>query len=166
MLTGYREKNKEAIEWNWIPEEILYLNNNEWPQLYYPTPTLNLNNFNDSSILLIGSYHSFVLFKNVDYINRSALLQVSIASPEQVNIDQMMNEALSYAFKTIQLNKVYGYICTDNIKELNMMENKGFVSEAVIHNHVYWNGQLRDRTVLSLLHRDWKGGNANENSED
>jgi hypothetical protein len=166
MLTGYREKNKEAIEWNWIPEEILYLNNNEWPQLYYPTTNLHPTNIKDSNILLIGSYHSFVLFKNVDYINRSALLQVSIASPEQVNIDQIMDEALSYAFKTIQMNKVYGYICTSNTKELSFMENKGFVSEAVIPKHVYWNGQLRDRAVLSLLHRAWKDGKANEDSED
>jgi hypothetical protein len=165
MLAGYREKNKEDIEWNWIPEEILYLNNDEFPQLYYPAPDTAPAENDDSRILLIGSHHSFVLFKNVDYINRSALVQVSIASPEKVDIDQMMDEALNFAFRTIQMNKVYGYICTSNIEEISILENKGFVFEAVIPNHVYWNGQLRDRAVLSLLHRDWKDGKANEDSE-
>jgi UDP-4-amino-4,6-dideoxy-N-acetyl-beta-L-altrosamine N-acetyltransferase len=58
---------------------------------------------------------------------------------------------LDYAFKTIELNRVYLNVLATNARALSLYERLGFRHEGVMRGHVLKDGEFRDVLVMGLL---------------
>ncbi|WP_019240558.1 MULTISPECIES: hypothetical protein [Bacillus] len=107
MLMGYRGVSKRIYEWDWIPEEIISIRENN-PQIYYPKYNVSTN-VKDERLLEVPE-KAFVYYKDIDFINRRSKIQISIFDSLNLKIEDLVEESIEYAFNTLQLNRIYGFI--------------------------------------------------------
>ncbi len=62
-----------------------------------------------------------------------------------------------YAFRFLDLNRIYGYACVKNSAAIKLIEHLGFRKEGTLRNHFLFNGEYQDGVVASLLRfeLDW-----------
>jgi diamine N-acetyltransferase len=91
---------------------------------------------------------------NIDYINKHCMFNIFIA--EQSDRKRGLGSeatklALEFAFKRLNLNKVY-LRTSERFKEANGMYKKlGFVKEGVLRQHFFTNGSYEDKIMYSIL---------------
>lgn len=62
----------------------------------------------------------------------------------------------SYAFKTLNLNRVEISCAEDNLRSRALPEKLGFIKEGILRDNYYLNGRLHNLVVYSLLKSDWE----------
>ena len=60
-----------------------------------------------------------------------------------------------YGFMELGLNRIYAYFLTFNYASRRMFEKAGWSVEGVLRQDLFAHGEMRDRTVVSILKSDW-----------
>lgn len=66
-------------------------------------------------------------------------------------MQEAINAALSYGFKTMQLHSVEANVNPSNAASIKLLEKNGFMREAFFKENYYYNGKFLDSYVYSLL---------------
>jgi len=65
----------------------------------------------------------------------------------------------NYGFNAYNFNKIYLHTLSHNDPAKNLYQKLGFQHEGVLRDHVYHNGQRRDRNIMSILQTEWQDTN-------
>lgn len=96
---------------------------------------------------------------NIDYINKHCMFNIFIVHKDNRSRglgSQAANLALDFAFKRLNMNKVY-LRTSERFIEANVMYKKlGFVQEGVMRQHYYTNGAYEDKIIYSILKTEYE----------
>lgn len=110
-----------------------------------------LDKLNKKPIGLIG-------LGGIDWVNRWAYTFIKIGEQEYwgQNIATEATELLiEYAFNELNLNKLIGRVCVENIGSWTVAEKIGFILEGIQKDEFYVDGNYLDVKIYSLLKEDW-----------
>ena len=62
---------------------------------------------------------------------------------------------LDYAFKELNLNKVYAYVWENNKAMMNLNKKAGFEIEGLLRDDILSHGELRNRYIMGILRKDY-----------
>lgn len=68
---------------------------------------------------------------------------------------EVMKLILDYAFQSLNLNRVYLYVVSTNIRALKFYQKMGFEIEGTFREHVYLKGNYVDAIWLGILKKDY-----------
>lgn len=95
---------------------------------------------------------------NIDYIHRHAMLNIFIADRKNRHKGfgtETVKLILEFAFKRLNLNKVY-LRTSVRFKEANSLYTKlGFKNDGLLREHYYTNGKYEDKIIYSILKREY-----------
>lgn len=74
---------------------------------------------------------------------------------------EALSMALSWAFRTTNLNRVEAPVHPDNQPSRKLLRAVHFVEECRLRQGGYWAGQYHDMLQYSLLKADWVAANGN-----
>lgn len=93
----------------------------------------------------------------VNYVHRTAEFQIIIAPSFQGRgyARQIIDKAVNYAFKILNMNKLYLLVSDENPKAIHLYEAAGFKTEGVLIEEFFMNGQYRNAIRMYMLQRDY-----------
>lgn len=103
---------------------------------------------------LIGSCQ----LHSINYIHRSAELQIRIGDLSERNKGygtDAIHLLLNFAFKDLNLNRVYLHVFETNERALRFYEKCGFIKEGVLRQAAYIDGHYLNVLVMAILETDW-----------
>lgn len=103
---------------------------------------------------LIGNCGIF----DLDSISRSAELGIMIGDKSEWNKgygSEAMDLLVRHGFETLNLNRVFLRVYTENIRAVRSYEKTGFVLEGRLRQAVYKHGKYDDVLVMSILRSEW-----------
>lgn len=167
MLTGKNIKLRaieesdlnKIYEWRFSYENYDYfyeypIVNKEQNKLWFESTLKNHNEVNfavESSGQLIG----IVSLINIDYRNRKAemgrvlLGETSFRGKGFGN--EMINLLLEYAYKHLNLRKIYCEVFEKNTKALDLYKSLGFIQEGILKEHIFKNGKYENIIILAKI---------------
>lgn len=95
---------------------------------------------------------------NIDYKNSKAESYMGIGNLDfrgkgyGYDIRMMI---LDYAFKELNLNKVYAYVWENNPAMLNLNKKAGFEIEGLLRDDILSHGELRNRYIMGILRKEY-----------
>lgn len=95
---------------------------------------------------------------HIDWVNGWANAFMSIGEPEywNMNIATEATELLvEYAFNELNLNKLHGGVCVENIGSWAVAEKIGFEFEGIEEDEFYVDGKYLNVKAYRLLKEDW-----------
>ena len=98
--------------------------------------------------------------KDIDRVHKRAeygRFVISLVCRGQGYGRQALLLLLDYAFTTLDLNRVYGYILANNFPGLAVCLSAGFSIEGVLHQHVYKDDTYLDVISVGILADSWRG---------
>lgn len=106
-----------------------------------------------------GKHIGNVGIGNIDYISRHGMFNIFIG--DETNREKGVGTeatmlTLNFAFKTLNLNKVWLKTSNRFTQAIKMYEKLGFVKEGVLRNHYYSNGNYEDKIIYSILKNEFK----------
>jgi len=99
----------------------------------------------------------FVALYNIDFIHRKAEFAIMI-DPRQQGKGYAIpatNHAKDYAFRTLNLNKLYLIADHENEKAIHIYEKAGFKQEAVLKDEFFVNGSYRNIVYMSIFQKEY-----------
>ncbi|BDH56724.1 spermidine N1-acetyltransferase [Tsukamurella sp. PLM1] len=93
----------------------------------------------------------------INFIHRNCEFQIIVAPAAQGRgyAGTATRKALDYAFRILNLHKVYLFVDVANEKAAHVYEKLGFVREGVQREQYFSNGAYRDAHAMGLLQRDF-----------
>ena len=67
---------------------------------------------------------------------------------------------LDYAFRQMNMNRVYLKVHADNARAVRCYEKCGFVREGILRQHAYFDGEYRDVICMGILRSEYEQKNA------
>jgi diamine N-acetyltransferase len=104
---------------------------------------------------LIGSCQ----LHDINYVHRSAELQIRIgdASAQGKGYGtEAVRFLLRFAFRDLNLHRVYLHVFATNERAIHLYEKVGFVREGVLRQMAHIDGQYVDALVMAILREDYK----------
>ncbi len=105
-----------------------------------------------------GKYIGFGGFLNIDATVRKAELYVAIGDTQYwgggYGLDSYIL-LMRYGFLELGLNRIYGYQLLFNRSARRIVEYLGWTVEGTLRHDAFAHGELRDRTVVSILRPEW-----------
>ncbi len=100
-----------------------------------------------------GERVGLVELVEISYIHRRAEFQIIIAPSHQGKgcAKRVTNLALDYAFRVLNLNKVYLVVSTDNPAAIRVYEQTGFIEEGCLINEFFVDGAYQDAIRMYQL---------------
>jgi len=95
---------------------------------------------------------------NIDHRHLHAQFYITIGEKEfwgQRIPGEVIPMVLSYAFRFLNLNKVYLWTIAGNKHARSVYEHNGFIQEALMEQHFYCRGQLQDIYQHRILKDEW-----------
>ena len=95
---------------------------------------------------------------NIDWRSRSAEAGISIGDKTCWNRGygtEVMRVLLRHGFDTLNLNRVYLKVYSNNVRAVRCYEKAGFVHEGRFRQAQYQNGEYFDVLVMSVLRSEW-----------
>jgi len=134
------------IEKNWVKEKML----NNRTEIYLAICV------NDDSRKMIG----YLSFNKIDYISRSAECGGLIIGDKEYRDGMIWVECylfiMTYAFDTLNLNRIYGVALNEHKLTLTMNLKIMFWNfEGLCKQAVYKNGKYHDLAMLAILREDY-----------
>jgi diamine N-acetyltransferase len=109
---------------------------------------------------LDGALVGTISLMRIDRRNRRAELgRVLVGEERQRRIGlgrEMTHLVLEYAFKHLNLHKVFCEVVEGNLAARELYTRFGFVEDGVLRQHVFKDGRYLDVVLLSLLERDYR----------
>jgi RimJ/RimL family protein N-acetyltransferase len=94
----------------------------------------------------------------IDWVNRHADVHFYIGDESQWIDDIYSDEAfeiiLKYGFNNLNLNKLWAEIYEIDNKKLDFFQRKGFLIDANLREHYFYNGKYYTSHILSLLRNE------------
>ncbi|WKZ36726.1 MAG: GNAT family protein [Anaerolineales bacterium] len=103
---------------------------------------------------LIGNCGVF----DLDPVNRSAELGILIGDKSEWNKgygSETMTLLLRHCFETLNLNRAFLRVYTDNVRAVRSYEKAGFVLEGRLREAVFKFGKYEDVLIMSVLRPEW-----------
>jgi RimJ/RimL family protein N-acetyltransferase len=101
----------------------------------------------------------FVYLNNIDWFARNAEFGILIGERDRRS-KGLAGEALSlvagYAFKDLNLQKLYLRVAAFNTRAIGLYRSFGFVQEGVQRQHAFARGRNHDVVLMGLLRRDYR----------
>ena len=93
----------------------------------------------------------------IDLIHRNAEFQIIIDPSAQGKGFALTSTmlAIDYAFKILNLHKLYLFVEKDNKKAIHIYEKAGFEHEGVFKEHFFINGFYHDALTMCIFQRDY-----------
>ena len=107
---------------------------------------------------LIGNCGVF----DLDSINSSTELGIMIGDKSEWNKgygSEVMSLLVKHCFETLNLNRVFLKVYTENIRAVRSYEKAGFVLEGRLREAVYKFGKYDDVLIMSVLRSEWTSRN-------
>ena len=102
---------------------------------------------------------------SIDWISGWANAFMLIGEPEYWN-KNIATEAtrllIDYAFNELNLNKIHGGVCVENIGSWSVAEKIGFKFEGIEKHEFYVDGKHLDVKIYCLLKEDWLNSKKND----
>ena len=95
---------------------------------------------------------------SIDWRSRSAEAGISIGEKNCWNRGygtQVMRLLVQHGFDTLNLNRVYLKVYSNNLRAIRCYEKAGFVHEGRFRQAQYQDGQYFDILVMSMLRSEW-----------
>lgn len=95
---------------------------------------------------------------HIDHFHQRAELGTLIGNKEYWGkgiATEALELLLDYAFKNLNLNKVYSHILTDNIGSIKKNQKLGFLIEGTLRKHAFNRGMFRDVVTMGILKEDY-----------
>ncbi|CAK7007383.1 MAG: Spermidine N(1)-acetyltransferase [Desulfovibrio sp.] len=94
----------------------------------------------------------------IDYIHRRAEFQIIVHPDHQGKgyARQATMLALSYAFDTLNMHKIYLVVDSENTKAIHVYEGLGFIQEGLLRQEFYTNGSYRDVLRMCMFKAAYK----------
>lgn len=92
----------------------------------------------------------------INYIHRNCEIQI-IIKPEfngKGFAKEAFDKATDYAFKILNMHKVYLYVDCDNDKAVHIYEIQGFKIEGRLREHFYTKGEYKDAFIMACLRHE------------
>lgn len=162
-LRKFEERDIEnKVEWINNPQNNRYLHYDlplevEKTRAWYAR-IKDLDNRYDAVIECDGVPCGLVGLLSIDRKNSKAEFYISMGEPSFKGkgiATQASKLLLSYAFETLNLNRVYLYTEKENYIAQKLFERIGFVKEGLIVNDICMNGRFIDRYAYGILKSDF-----------
>lgn len=89
----------------------------------------------------------------IDTLHRNTEIQIIIHPDHQGNgyAQAAMMAGVEYAFKVLNMHKVYLYVDIDNAAAIHIYKKVGFIEEGVLRGHFFAEGQYHDSIMMGML---------------
>lgn len=97
---------------------------------------------------------------NINYIHRNAELQIRIGRTQarrQGYGTEAIRLLLDFAFKDLNLHRVFLHVFRNNVAAMHVYEKVGFVQEGVLRKGAHINGEYVDVVVMGVLREEYYG---------
>ena len=93
----------------------------------------------------------------INVIHRNCEFQIIVAPSAQGKgyAAPATRKALDYAFRILNLHKVYLYVDVANEKAAHVYEKLGFAEEGLLREQYFSNGRYRDARLMGMFQRDF-----------
>ncbi len=93
----------------------------------------------------------------INFIHRKCEFQIIVAPAAQGRGYARIatRKALDYAFRILNLHKVYLFVDVDNAPAVHIYSTIGFVEEGVLRDEFFSNGAYRDARLMRMFQRDF-----------
>ena len=106
-----------------------------------------------------GTFVGFVYLNGIDWFTRNAEFGILIGERSRHG-KGLAREALAlvagYAFRDLNLNKIYLRVAAFNARALQLYRNFGFVEEGVQRQQAFVGGRYHDVVLLGLLREEYE----------
>jgi ribosomal-protein-alanine N-acetyltransferase len=68
---------------------------------------------------------------------------------------EALQEVIKFGFEKMGLNRIQGFVHTQNEKSVNVLLRLGFKQEGTVREKHYFRGNYYDHFCLSLLKSEW-----------
>lgn len=106
-----------------------------------------------------GEFIGIIQLNNIDYISGTAIWGFIIGDSKNQGKGYSIEAPrllFNYAFKVLNLRKIFGYPIEFNEATFKMHQKLGkFVEEGRLKKHVYFDGKYHDVIILSLFREDF-----------
>ncbi|MHC4840211.1 MAG: GNAT family N-acetyltransferase [Planctomycetota bacterium] len=95
----------------------------------------------------------------INWLNRHAEWGIVIGRPDEWGKGygrEVAKTMLGYAFKTLNLHRVYLRVDADNEKGIRSYKAAGFTHEGTSREVVFIDGSYRDQHIMSILAHEWE----------
>lgn len=101
----------------------------------------------------------FVQLLFIDLIHRKAEFAIMIDPKQQGNgyASKATELAIDYAFRTLNLHKLYLLVDETNEKAIHIYKKYGFKADAVLREEFFVNGTYRNAVIMNMFQRDYLG---------
>jgi RimJ/RimL family protein N-acetyltransferase len=96
---------------------------------------------------------------NIDYINRHCMFNIFIVDKDNRSVGlgtQATLLALDFAFKNLNMNKVYLRTSAKFLEANRLYKKLGFIQEGIMRQHYYTNGIYEDKILYSILKSEYE----------
>lgn len=96
---------------------------------------------------------------NIDYINRHCMFNIFIVNTDNRSKGlgtQTTQLALDFAFKRLNMNKVYLRTSAKFIEANKLYQKLGFMQEGIMRQHYYTDGVYEDKIIYSILKSEYE----------
>lgn len=103
------------------------------------------------------NYIGTVSLKNINYIDKNAEYAIVIRKKywgQKIAL-KATDKILFYGFNTLNLEKIYLNVLSNNVRAINFYEKYGFKKEGVFKNHIYYFGKYVDMIWYAFFKNDF-----------
>ena len=100
-----------------------------------------------------------IFLKNLDYINLKCEMGIFIGEESfrgKGYSKKAISQVLHFAFKKLNMNKVYLSVLLENINAIKTYERVGFSHEGVLRHDYLRNDVFHDVVIMGLLKTEWE----------
>ena len=89
----------------------------------------------------------------IDGLHRHTEIQIIIHPDHQGNgyAQAAIKAGVEYAFKVLNMHKVYLYVDIDNNAAIHIYKKVGFIEEGILRGHFFAEGQYHDSMMMGML---------------
>ena len=166
VLRELRESDLEGEWYTWFNDPYInkfqdkgiYPNSIEKQKDYYKY----LLNSNKDIVMAIEHKDDKVHIGNIGlhkihYVHRNCEIGIVIGNKKYLNKGYskiVISKIKEYAFKTLNLNKIFCIIMLGNTASYKAFKSCGFEEEAHLKNHFFKNGKYLDAYILSIFNKN------------
>lgn len=104
-----------------------------------------------------GQFAGVVELMYIDYLHRNTEIQIIVDSNFQGQglAQEALGKGIEYAFKVLNMHKVYLYVDVDNTVAIHIYKKTGFVEEGCLRKHFFAEGKYHDSLMMGYLNEEY-----------
>lgn len=104
-----------------------------------------------------GQFAGVVELMYIDYLHRNTEIQIIVDSKFQGQglAQEALEKGVEYAFKVLNMHKVYLYVDVDNTAAVHIYKKLGFIEEGRLRKHFFAEGRYHDSFMMGYLNEEY-----------